>query len=205
MSIKVLLASVICIAFLSCKEQQEYLTVPPETLDSLDSLIVLGLDSLHEKNLDIFLEHNRCDSLIYKLDLDQNSIYDVEFYLYHCYSPSHFYGTMKLRCLNDTVQVFTNDTLASPEILSFGDTLNSAGLWTNQSFEMIMKHQTSTIVGGDGVMYTEGNWHNIEEKYIGVKLVYPGLTKLAWIKVSIPNENIPKLHIHLTGNKEVEE
>jgi hypothetical protein len=188
----------------SCEKNEKGVTVtgePDVTLaweSAVNPMLIIGDSNAKIRVVDALVEpQNRCQSIEYGIDVDFDMINDLSFYVYYCYSPGFFTATFRLDCLNENISILCNDTILTPEILSYGDTLHSDKLWVNSTMEMLRARGTSEMVGGDGIIYKYGNWFNLSNKYIGLKFDFDNHSSYGWIKLSVPNDNwIHSMTIH---------
>jgi hypothetical protein len=171
--------------------------------DNLDSLLIIGEAQVKLTLLDTTIyPSDRCDSLLYEIDIDSDGINDFQFYVYYCYSPCIYMSNMRLDCLTKNSKILTNDTIQTPEILDISDTLQSKGNWISQRFDMLSTSGMSGLCDGDGIIHTYGNWHDLTNKYIGIKIEKEDYIILGWIKLSInkTNNDFP-IELHEIGYK----
>lgn len=192
----VILIFVIFGFLLSCEKSTND-EIPTE---ELDSLLIIGDVSANLILLDTTVfPYDRCDSILYKLDIDLNGVYDFQFYIYYCFSPCVYWSDMRIDCLFENCKILSNDSIKTPEILELGDTIQSIGNWISQRTDMLSTNSMSTLCGGDGILYTYGNWHDLTNKYIGLMIEKEDNIILGWIKLSI-NNNI-RLDLQEIGYK----
>ncbi len=168
--------------FLSCEKNSNN----DNPTDNLDSLLIIGEANVNLTLLDTTIyPSDRCDSLLYKFDIDSDGINDFQFYIYYCYSPCIYMSNMRIDCLTNNSKILTNDTIQTPEILDLGDTLQSSGNWNPGCFDMLSTSGMSELCDGDGIIHSYGNWHDLINKYIGIKIEKEDDIILGWIKLSI--------------------
>lgn len=161
-------------------------TIDDNPAVSLDSLMIIGEANVNLTLFDTTIyPADRCDSLLYKMDIDSDGINDFQFYTYYCYSPCIYMSNMRIDCLSANCKILSNDSIQSPEILELGDTLQSIGNWISQRTDMLSTSGMSGLCGGDGIIYTYGNWHDLSNKYIGLLIEKEENSILGWIKLSI--------------------
>jgi hypothetical protein len=161
-------------------------------------MLIIGDSTAKIRVLDALVEpQNRCQSIEYGIDVDLDMINDLSFYVYYCYSPGFFTATFRLECLNEKINILCNDSVLTPEILNFGDTLHSDRYWVNSTMELLRAQGTSELAGGDGIIYKHGNWFNLSNKYIGLKMNFDNHSSYGWIKLTVPNDDwIHSMTIH---------
>jgi len=138
------------------------------------------------------------------MDLDRDFIYDFNIDVFYDYSPVIFLSYFKFKCLTDKAKVLVYDTLTSPMVSSYRDTLNCSGKWVSEEMYMLSAHGESEMAGGDGIIYKEGPWFHVEDKYIGVMIEKEDFKVFGWIKLSVPNDDwIHSLTIHQLAYKKV--
>lgn len=194
-----LFLSIIILSLFYCCEKDEEIDPPAK----LDSFLIVGDETASITTYDTLITPaKRCSSILYKIDLDADELNDVAFYIYYCYSPSHFTSYFNFDCLTDKVKVLTNDSIQSPEILEYGDTLNLDRKWTNGSMGILRASGRSCLVGGNGVVYKTGNWYDLSNKYVGLLIENDDHPVYGWIKLSVPDDDwIASLTVHESGYK----
>jgi len=192
MKYKLILFILILLSLYSCEENENVL---------LKNYLVIGNTDAKISVLDTLITPpDRCDSIIYEIDLDKDKVIDYSFYVYYCYSPSYFSSIFKFNCLHEKAKVLINDSIFSPEILEVGDTLKNDKNWLSMNMTILTASGASEIVGGDGIIYKNGNWFDVTNKYIGLIINKKENPIYGWIKISVPNENwVYSLTIHETG------
>lgn len=197
-----MLSIIVCIGFLaSCEKDNS----AKNTDGQLDTLLIIGNAGTSAELFDtIIYPTQRCDSILYHMDIDSDSVNDFDFYIYYCYSPCIYMSDMRIDCLTDKCKILCNDTLQTPAILELGDTLRSSGNWISQRIHMLSTSNTSEFCGGDEVTHFTGNWHDLTNKYIGFMVEKDDNILLGWIKISINKsyKNYP-IELHEIAYKKV--
>ncbi len=198
MKTKLILSLTILSLFYCCEKEDKN-----NRTEELDTYIVVGDGNASITTLDTLITpEDRCDSIVYKIDIDSNGIDDLAFYIYYCYSPSKFSSTFRFDCLTDKIKVLTNDSIISPEILNYGDTLNFNKYWVNESMEILSASGSSEMTGEAEMVQKFGNWFDLSEKYIGLLIENDENPIYGWIKLSVPDDDwICSLTIHEIGYK----
>lgn len=198
MKTKLILALIILSLFYCCEKDDNN-----NPTEKLDAFLVVGDENASITVLDTLITpEDRCDSIIHKIDIDFNGVDDVAFYIYYCYSPSYFGSNFRFDCLNDKIKVLTNDTIISPEILNYGDTLSFDKNWVTQNMKILSASGSSEMIGGDGTVHKYGNWFDLSDKYIGLLIENDENPIYGWIKLSVPDDDwICSLAIHEIGYK----
>ncbi|NOR74862.1 MAG: hypothetical protein GQ525_06865 [Draconibacterium sp.] len=193
MKIRLILSLIILGLFYACEK---------DPIEELDTFLVIGNENATIRIIDtLIFPEDRYDSIVYKIDIDLNGTNDVAFYIFYDYSPSHYRSNFRFDCLTDQIKVLTNDSILSPEILDYGDTLNIDKKWVNSSMEILRTFGNSVWVG-DGIIYKYGNWYDLSNKYIGVLIEDDENPTYGWIKLSVPDgEWVNSLTIHEIGHK----
>lgn len=190
MKVRLILLSFIVAILYSCGKDGE----------DLETFLVIGDQTSKVNILDTLITTHSCDSVLYPIDIDSNGIDDLAFYVEYCQAPSHFYSFIKIYCLHDKVKILTNDSIQSPEVLSYGDTLNMTRKWVNDNMNLLTATFTSEVTGGTGIIYREGNWNDLSNKYIGVFLENEDYPIFGWIKLSIDGDGpASSLTVHEVG------
>jgi hypothetical protein len=153
------------------------------SIEKLDTLLVIGdtCSSITEFDT-LILPTERDDSIVFQVDLDSNSINDFTIYFYYYESPCIYSSILGIYCLSDKNSILCNDSILSPEILEFGDTLVYSNNWVSQKFDMLIVYKDCS---GEGETHTQGNWHDLSNKYIGLMTKKDDYLIYGWINLSI--------------------
>lgn len=172
--------------------------------DQSETFLVVGSKGAIITSLDTLITPiSRCNSVLYQIDIDSDGLKDFGFYIYYCYSPSHYNSTFRFDCLNTKCKVLCNDSTSTPEILNIGDTLVLSDSWKTQNMNMLSVNEYLESIGGDMIYLKNGIWQNCTNKYIGVLIEKDKGLIYGWIKLSIPNNSwTQSLTIHEIGYKE---
>lgn len=199
MNIRLILALLFCGILCSCEKEDSEDNTPDETLDTK---LVIGDNNATITILDTLITpSDRCDSIVYRIDLDSNGNYDFAFYLYYCFSPGYYNSEFRFYCLHEKAKVLTNDSILSPEILDYGDTLKIDENWVSDKM-IFLSASGSTNVGNDGILQISGTRYNLSNKYIGIIIENEENPIYGWIKLSTAEINwLGSLLIHETGHK----
>jgi hypothetical protein len=156
----------------SCKKEKE----------NLETVLVIGDKSASITEFDNLIFPLDEGSILFPIDLDSNHIIDFTIYIDYSESPCLYYLSLNINCDSVNDLILCNDSILSPEILEFGDTLSYSNNWVSQKF--IMLHATRDC-SGNGETYTNGNWHDLTNKYVGIMIEKNGYLIYGWIKLSI--------------------
>ena len=111
-------------------------------------------------------------------------------------------ASFRMDCLHDSAKVCTPDTLLSPKVMEYGDTLQGNLPWASQKFVILSASGYSTLCGGDGIVYKYGDWYNLPDKYMGLLIEKKEYPVYGWVLLSIPDDDwIHSLTLHKTGWK----
>lgn len=164
------------VVFSSCKKEQEY----------LQDFLVVGktTEGLSRYPInEIVSPPDRCTAGdFYRLNFDEDTITDFEFFVNYCYSPCYYTASISLNAKQPNCKILSSDTILSPKILVAGDTLNQYKNWVNNSMSLGGYSTTCTAPGTGG---TYGIWIGETEKYIGLMVEKDDFVIYAWVKVTV--------------------
>lgn len=188
--------------FSSCRKEEKYDLVRAPS--PMDTFLVVGSDLAATKSIDTLLSPIRCDSINYKIDIDQNASMDFELYLFYCSSPNYSTSTIELRSLGKSNSILASDSMINisnysvetPAILSAGDTLSYSMNWLSEDMTLLIGG-SSTQSGEKPFVY--GKWYGVSNKYIGLLIEDDNNPIYGWIEISVPTVTQVSANIHEVG------
>ncbi|NOQ25585.1 MAG: hypothetical protein GQ564_09525 [Bacteroidales bacterium] len=200
MKIRLILLLIILSLFYSCEKEEEN-----NPTEDLDTFLVIGDNNATVRILDtvlnFYIYYYGDGSMENKIDIDFNGINDVAFEISAYSKLGYFFSDFIFKCLNDKTKVLTNDSILSPEILDYGDTLNVDNNWVRENMEILSVDYASQVVGGDGIIHHYGNWYDLSNVYIGIIIENDENPVYGWIKLSISGGFTSSVTIHEIGYK----
>ena len=141
----------------------------------------------------------RGDSMIYKIDLNQDGLSDFSFYSYFNFSPAIYTSKFRIDALAENCFVLCDTNIISPTVLNINDELKRDLNWKSE--KIMMQEMGSFRDSSIGVDYREGNWVNVQNKYIGLMITTQNEVSFGWAKISVPDGRINSFTLHETGYK----
>lgn len=127
---------------------------------------------------------SRGHSAEFFFDINSDGIDDFRFYAFYNYSPCIYTSELSINTLSDSAKIIVNDTINSPAILSFGDTVQYYSNWKAGELTLF-DYYSQCDMGGGGTESRFGTWYGIENQYIGLKLELNNLLFYAWVNISV--------------------
>jgi hypothetical protein len=166
------------------------------------SVLILGLNkangqiTYHDVEPDYHGTHNNAP---YELDLNNDGIYDLklneDFYsTYHYIETSMGKSVHTFKSYQLTAYGINGAKLLGADsiyVLENVDTIGQSGPWENFSKMAFFSNRLSFLSVNSSVFYniqehfSSGNWLNMEDKFIGIKVEEGGLLHFGWIRLDV--------------------
>jgi len=111
------------------------------------------------------------DSIV--LDINADQVNDISIKYSTGTSASQYVAQTTVTCLNNA------SVSLAPK--NQGDTISSTSGWT--SAPSLLCYTKIDFASGDTSLL--GQWHSVKDKYLGVRIVKNGITRYAWIRMTL--------------------